>query len=77
MGESFSGRWNGTTTDDMLQTIRRTMPQEAPDSLGTQGYVDIISYLLKVSGSPAGTTELPTDSAALQQIRVTTRTASR
>ena len=77
VGESFSGRWNGTTTDDMLQTIRRTMPQEAPDSLGTQGYVDIISYLLKVSGSPAGTTELPTDSAALQQIRVTTRTASR
>ena len=77
VGESFSGRWNGTTTDDMLQTIRRTMPQEAPDSLGTQGYVDIISYLLKVSGSPAGTTELPTDSQALQQIRVTTRAASR
>jgi hypothetical protein len=57
----------------MLQTIRRTMPQEAPDSLPLQGYVDIVSYLLKANGSPAGGTELPPDSSKLQQIRITAR----
>jgi mono/diheme cytochrome c family protein len=77
VGEIFTTRWAGATVDDMLQSIRRTMPQEAPDSLGTQGYVDIISYLLKANGGAAGTAELPTDSAKLQQIRVTSRAATR
>ncbi len=72
-GAQFSNRWNGNTADDMLQTIRRTMPQEAPDSLGPQGYADIVSYLLQVNGSPAGDAELPGESSALQQIRITGR----
>jgi quinoprotein glucose dehydrogenase len=72
-GAQFSNRWAGSTADDMLQTIRRTMPQEAPDTLGVQGYADIVSYLLKVNGSPAGAAELPADSTTLQQIRITGR----
>ena len=72
-GAQFSDRWNGSTADDMLQTIRRTMPQEAPDSLGPQSYADIVSYLLQVNGSPAGDAELPGESSALQQIRITGR----
>ena len=58
-GPPFSERWTGLSLDDMLQVISRSMPQEAPDSLGTPAYVDIISYLLRVNGSPAGATELP------------------
>jgi ankyrin repeat protein len=77
VGEIFTTRWAGTTADDMLQSIRRTMPQEAPDSLGSQGYVDIISYLVKANGGAAGASELPTESAKLQQIRVTARASSR
>jgi mono/diheme cytochrome c family protein len=72
-GPQFSNRWMGSTADDMVQTIRRTMPQEAPDSLTPQAYADIVSYLLKVNGSPAGATELPADSTKLQQIRITGR----
>jgi ankyrin repeat protein len=70
-GAQFSTRWTGTTVDDMLQTIRRTMPQEAPDSLGTQVYVDIITHILKVNGGRAGAEELPAEPAKLQQIHVT------
>ena len=72
-GAQFTNRWTGSTADDMVQTIRRTMPQEAPDSLPLQGYVDIVSYLLKANGSPAGAAELPVESATLQQIRITAR----
>ena len=73
VGQPFSSRWNGTTIDGMLQTIRRTMPQELPDSLGTPGYLDILSYIFKVQGIPAGTTELPAEPGQLQQIAITER----
>ena len=73
VGQPFSARWANLPLDEMLQVIRRTMPQEAPDSLGTQGYVDLITYLLKMNGSPAGTTELTTDAEKLQQISVAGR----
>src|SRR5690606_13226293 len=51
VGTPFTMRWEGSTIHDLVQTIRRTMPQEAPDSLGTQAYVDLITYLLKANGS--------------------------
>ena len=73
VGQPFTSRWANTTVDEMLQVIRRTMPQEAPDSLGTQGYVDIISYLLKSNGAQAGAAELPLEPSKLQQIVVTNR----
>ena len=70
-GAAFSARWVGSSVDDMVQIIRSSMPQDAPDSLGVPVYVDIVSYLLKSNGGPAGASELPTDSAALKQIQVT------
>jgi ankyrin repeat protein len=73
VGQPFSARWANLSVDEMLQVIRRTMPQEAPDTLGTQGYVDIISYMLKANGAAPGSAELPADGAALQQIVVTNR----
>jgi hypothetical protein len=77
LGEVFMNRWTGATADDMFQTIRRSMPQAAPDSLGLPAYADIVSYLLQSNGAPAGASELPTDPAALRQILVTPRAASR
>jgi mono/diheme cytochrome c family protein len=70
-GADFFMRFNGSTADDMLKTIRGSMPQDAPDSLGTPAYVDLMSYLFKANGGPAGASELATDSAALKQIQVT------
>jgi ankyrin repeat protein len=72
-GQPFTARWSNQSVHEMLQVIRRTMPQEAPDTLGTQGYVDIISYMLKVNGATAGGAELPADETKLQQVIVTPR----
>jgi ankyrin repeat protein len=70
-GMEFFSRFNGSTADDMVKTIRASMPQDAPDSLGTPAYVDLVSYLFKANGGPAGAAELSNDSAALKQVHVT------
>lgn len=72
-GPEFAQRWAGQSVDDLLTTIRRSMPQEAPDSLGTAVYADLVSFLLSVNGSPAGQSELPLESGALKQIQFTTQ----
>src|SRR5262245_23113724 len=72
-GPEFSQRWVGSTLDDLLTTIRRSMPQDAADSLGTAACVDLVSYLLSVNGSPAGASEMPLESGALKQIQFTAR----
>ena len=72
-GPEFSQRWTGSTVDDLVTTIRRSMPQDAPDSLGTPAYVDLVSFLLSVNGSPAGEREMPLESGALKQIQFTAR----
>ena len=71
-GQEFFARWNGSSADDLVKTIRASMPQDAPDTLGTQLYVDIVSFLLKSNGGPGGAGELSIDSAALKQVMVST-----
>jgi ankyrin repeat protein len=72
-GAEFAQRWTGQTVDDLVTTIRRSMPQDAPDSLGTSAYVDLVSFLLSVNGSPAGSSDMPLESAAQKQIQFTAR----
>jgi hypothetical protein len=55
------------------KTVRGSMPQEAPGSLGMPTYVDIASFILKSNASPAGSSELATDAETLQQIKVENR----
>jgi ankyrin repeat protein len=73
VGPRFAERWKGVTAADMLQDTRRTMPQEAPDSLGLPAYVDLVAFMLKSNGSPSGAIELPVDEQLLKQIQVTSR----
>jgi S-disulfanyl-L-cysteine oxidoreductase SoxD len=70
VGQAFMDRWAGSPVFDMVQVIKQSMPQEAPDSLGMPAYVDIVGFLLKSNGVPAGATELPTEPDALRQILV-------
>jgi ankyrin repeat protein len=70
-GADFFSRFSGSSVDDLVKTIRASMPQDAPDSLGTPAYVDLVGYLLKANGGDAGAAELSQDSAVLKQIRIT------
>ncbi len=71
VGPAFSTRWGGMTIHDMVEELRSSMPQNAPDSLGDQVYVDLVSYLLKENGSPSGAGDLPITAADLRQILMT------
>ena len=77
VGESFMQRWNGNSVNDMLVTLRQTMPQDSPDSLGTPGYLDVIAFLLKSNSVPPGANELAGEASALQRIRIIDRAPAR
>jgi uncharacterized protein len=73
VGQVFFGRFDRTSADEVIDVIRRTMPQEAPDTLGMPVYADIVSYLFRSNGAPGGKSELPVDRAKLREILVTSR----
>ena len=70
-GKEFFTRWNNQSMNDMVALISEIMPSDEPGSLKRNEYVDIVTFLLKFNGFPAGSTELPVDEQALGQITFT------
>jgi uncharacterized protein len=70
VGKGFLARFTGLSAHEMVQNLRASMPQNAPDSLGDRAYIDLVSYLLKANGSKAGALELPLDVAELERIAI-------
>jgi len=66
--EGFMQRWRGRTADDLLLRMERSMPQAAPGSLTRAEYADLVAYLFKANGFPAGFEALGLDAARLRQI---------
>ena len=62
--------WNGRPVRDVFEMVRTLMPDDNPGSLDRQTYADVLAYLLRANGYPAGKAELPADDAALRRIRV-------
>lgn len=50
----FRLRWNGRTVFDLLDRIESSMPENDPGSLSSAEYSDVVAYLLKLNGMPAG-----------------------
>jgi mono/diheme cytochrome c family protein len=70
--EQFTGAfldgWDGQTVSGLFEMIRTSMPEEDPGSLARQEYADIVAFLLKKNGLPAGPRELPSASSDLKRI---------
>ena len=69
-GGDFIDRWAGQSLGDLFERIRATMPKDRPGSLGRDVNADITAYMLSVNQFPAGTTELPGDTPALNRVRI-------
>jgi mono/diheme cytochrome c family protein len=54
----FMPNWAGSTVDDLFDYISTAMPLNHPGSLNSEGYADIVAFLLKANGFPPGQTEL-------------------
>ena len=70
VGPQFSTSWAGKKLSDLFGFLRERMPKNDPGSLSEQEYVDVMSYMLRLNGMPAGVDELPADSVALTKIRI-------
>lgn len=73
VGPEVLAAWSTLTLGDLFDRIRTTMPADAPQTLSPQETADILAYTLSLNKCPAGEKELPSDTAALSQIRVTGR----
>ncbi|MFP5356706.1 MAG: c-type cytochrome, partial [Gemmatimonadota bacterium] len=63
----FRLKWGGQTTFDLYKSIVTTMPDSDPGSLPRADYEDVVAYILKLNGIPAGTAPLSGDSTAMSR----------
>jgi len=70
VGPMFTTSWAGKKLSDLFGYLRERMPKNEPGSLSEQEYVDVMSYMLRLNGMPAGVEELPADSVMLTKIRI-------
>jgi mono/diheme cytochrome c family protein len=69
IGGEFSANWNDLSLGDLFERMRISMPQNNPGSLSRQVNADILAFILQRGKYPEGKTELPSDTAALNQIK--------
>ena len=70
VGPMFTTSWAGKKLSDLFGFLRERMPKNDPGSLSEQEYVDVMTYMLRLNGMPAGVDDLPADSVALTKIRI-------
>ncbi len=51
VGDEFIAKWRTRSTNDLLGQLRTTMPPESPGSLGEDGYLGVMAYILQRNGN--------------------------
>ncbi len=67
---AFRQTWNGRSVFDLFELIRTTMPGDRPGRLSRGQYADIVAYLFRLNGMPAGDQALSTEEVGLTRIRI-------
>lgn len=67
---AFVGKWEGKPLSELFQYIRDEMPKNEPGSLAPEEYADVLTYILRLNGVPAGAAELPADTNRMKSVRV-------
>lgn len=70
-GSEFASNWNGLSVGELYDRIRTTMPFDRPGQLSRDTYADVLAYVLKSNGFPAGAQELDRRSEVLAAIAFT------
>jgi mono/diheme cytochrome c family protein len=66
--DAFLGHWVDKKVGELFVIVKATMPSNSPGSLTDAVYADLVAFLLKANGYPAGGQPLPTEPAGLDQI---------
>lgn len=65
-GTQFQFAWERRTVGDLYEHLVATMPEDDPGSLAPEEYVDVVAYILRLNGFPAGGPALGVDSPAFR-----------
>ena len=68
-GKVFEEWWKGKQLSELYTFILERMPKNDPGGMFPEEYAQVVAYLLKLNGQPAGSAELPSDSLVLKTIR--------
>ncbi len=68
VGAEFISDWAGLTLGELYDRIHNTMPQDNPGKLSRDTYADVLAFLLKANGYPAGQKEMDRRSEFLKAI---------
>ena len=71
IGGEFISHWDTMSVGDLYDRVRTTMPQNDPQSLTREEYADVLAFLLKTNGFPAGGQALDKRSEVLATITIT------
>ena len=65
VSDPFMRRWRGRSVQALFDALRRSMPADDLGSLTPRATADMVAYLLRINGAPAGETPLPSAREAL------------
>src|SRR5436190_21631103 len=63
--DSFMRHWRGRPVQALFDTLMRSMPADDRGSMTPRMTADMIAYLLRANGAPAGDAQLPSEREAL------------
>jgi cytochrome c len=69
-GKTFVTSWGNRPLSDLFSIIKNNMPKVDPGTLSPEETAQVIAYILKSNGVPAGKSELPAQVAPLKNIRI-------
>ncbi|MFI5244492.1 MAG: c-type cytochrome [Gemmatimonadales bacterium] len=68
-GPEFHKTWDGNTLSSLFIRINNDMPSDNPGILSAPQVAELVAFVLRYNGYPAGKTELPAAPESLKQIR--------
>jgi mono/diheme cytochrome c family protein len=63
--DTFTRHWKGRTVQALFDSLMRSMPADDRGSMTPRMTADMIAYLLRANGAPAGDQPLPSERDAL------------
>jgi mono/diheme cytochrome c family protein len=70
IGDRFLKAWENGSVNKLFSKIKDTMPPLNAEQVSPATKADIVAYLLEVNGFPAGSSDLPADTAALDSVQI-------
>lgn len=68
-GDDFKASWDGLSLDQIYDKILNEMPPDTPKTIPRNLVPDVMAYILKTNGFPAGTKALPDSVDLLKAIK--------